>query len=286
MTDDTPTLAELEQQLADGPGPEQACAVLEAMVGQLRTTGSGSPAPLARALHRLGHARIQCGRQDTAARLWQEAAALLADGPLDPPTAQLRLDTLIDQGGLRCAERDGAAAQAPLQEAIALMQGRPGRRLVWTMNLLAQAYALSGRKPEALATLRQAEPTAQALARQTAAPQDEAAWALLLNNIGRAELAAGEAEAACDTLARCLAVTRGLIEESGTANDLTLHSAASNKYGKALERTGQLDAALPHYTETVDIMRKLVTGGRRDLAHDLEHVEADLDRLRGKLGGR
>ena len=278
------SLSAIEDELVQAPAPDRAAELLEAMVAHLRRTGSGSPAPLAKALHRLGHARIQCAQQGAAQALWEEAAALLAGGPLDAAGALTRVDALIDLGGLSCAGRDGTAAEPPLHEAIKALRGQPSARLVWAMNLLAQAYTLSGRKPLALATLREAEPIAQALARETRTPQDAATWALLLNNIGRAELAAGEAEAACATLESCLTVTRELIEQSGTSSDLTLHSAVSNKYGKALERTGQLDAALPYYTETVDIMRALVHGGRDDLAHDLEHVEADLDRLRGKLG--
>ena len=282
------TLRALDDELSAGPDAERACALLEAAVGPHRSTGSGSPAPLAHALHRLGHARIQAGRQASARGLWQEAAALLADGLLDPAARLTRLDALIDLGGLCCAERDAIAAEAPLLEAIGLLRQdrRPTSRLVWALNLLAQAYTQAGRKPEALATLRRAEPEAQAIARETRSPRDTAAWALLLNNIGRAELAAGQPEVACATLAECLTVTRALIERSTADSDLTLHSAVSNKYGKALERTGRFDAALPCYTETVDIMRRLVSGGRDDLAHDLEHVEADLDRLRAKLDGR
>jgi tetratricopeptide (TPR) repeat protein len=269
--------------LAREPTIQQVEAALEAIVGLHRA--GAALMPLATALRKLGHVRLQQGNAPAALEAWQEASNLLRAIPLDPAAAAMFVDALIDLGGLLCAAQRGEAAEAPLLEVTAILRGeaRATGQFAWALNLLAASRQLTGRAEDALAALYEAEAVAQAIARESQSPRDAASWALILNNIGRAEIAVGRPQDACRTLETCLAVTRELVQADGSPNDLTLHSAVSNRYGRALEQIGRQAAALPYYSEAVEIMRALVSGGRQDLAEDLADVEADLTRLHGTL---
>ena len=279
------TLAELEEALAQRPAPPDACDLMEAVVSHHRATASGSSVPLARALHGLGHMRLQNQQEQAALAAWDHACDLLNSPQQEVAGANLNIDVLIDKGGLLCAMQDGSAAEAPLLEATALLKaaGAATPRFVWAYNLLATAYQLTERPEDGLAALRQSEQAARMLAKATRADRDAANLALILNNIGRAQITLGRVQEACYTLLECLEVTRSLIEDGNNQHHLILHSAVSNRYGCALEQTGQLDAALPYQAEAAGIMRQLVSSGRGELADDLHQVEADLGRVRTKL---
>jgi len=276
------TIAELEAALARAASAEQAEAALRAIVALRR---SGTAAPLAGALHQFGHVQARQGKMPDAIDAWREASDLLRDMSFDKSATESFVEILIDLGGLHCAMQSGDAAEMTLLEAIAILRAENSAtaRFTWALNLLAAARRLMGRNEDALIVLYEAETVARTVAHASRAATDAANWALILNNIGREELTAGRPANARDTLERCLAVTRELVQTSGSQNDLTLHAAASNRYGHALEELGQPAEALPCYAETVEIMRSLVGGGRQDLADDLADVEADLARLRQTL---
>jgi tetratricopeptide (TPR) repeat protein len=246
--------------------------------------------PLARALYHLGHAGL-ARREDAQAEAaeaiaaWQEAASLLRPVMRAPADQDLFIELLIHLGGLLCCEQSGRMAAEPLEEAADILHaaGDATPRFVWTLNLLAAARQMQGHTEAALAVLIEAESTARAVARASRTAEDAAGWAMVLNNLGRAELALGRPRSARRTLEACGAVTRELVAARGAPDDRTLHAAVTNRHGHALEQTGEKAAALACHGEAVAIMRALVGAGRVDLAEDLAGVEADWARLEAAM---
>ena len=258
---------------------------LEAIVASHRSSSPGSSLALTNALRQLGNGHLQARSERAALDAWAEAAAVLRAQSPDAGIRQAHTDILIDVGALYCSLREGGSALPFLLEAAALIRAEEQStvRRVWALNLLATAYLLTKQRKDGLAALREAEIEAHAVAQQSQSSRDVGTWALILNNIARVELTLARPQDACATLERCLHITRPLIDHSPDANNLMLHSATINKYGRALERTGKLAAALPLYRDASDILHGLVADGRDDLVPELHEVQADCKRLERKL---
>jgi tetratricopeptide (TPR) repeat protein len=206
-------------------------------------------------------ARIQAlHAKDQDAEALAACEALAASLGKDAPEAE-RADVLWQLADLRSHAEDHAGALAAYGEALPLLD-RLGRRRegAITANNVAYHHAVSGRRPEALAALRDARERYRGLAKQ---PYLLRAYV----NLGYWHLEWGElAEAESDF--------RAATQQARAWGDAGELGTCLCYLGRTLARAGRPDRALLAYTEAVPLLRKAGRPMGEEAAAELRALSA------------
>jgi tetratricopeptide (TPR) repeat protein len=193
----------------------------------------------------------------------------------------------IQLGFLLCSLSDPEAASRHLSEAVDRLRSTnvDDRTFVAALNGEASAFAMLGKHADAIESLQQAATIAERISTGSRAAPDAAQWAMLLNNLGRALLEAGDISSSRSAMLRCIAVTQELVRFADTDDSRNLHAAATCRLGSVHEAAGDFAAAESCYVESVADMRHLVEERKlSQFAGDYSHVTERLARLRAQRG--
>lgn len=271
------------------PSPAETLLQLPDAIQRLRKRDIADPevrSALTDALQELASAQLMAGQLPEAKGNLLEALELLHSHgrPGDRSAMAQRAGIQIKLGYVFCSLEDGATALSHFAQAIDYFRDQPDdqRAVIAALNGQATAHGLMNSQDRAIECLEQAQGIAERIAKVSQSAMDAEQWAMLLNNLGRAQLAVGDFPSATTAMMRCVGITQELRRFEDSHARRNLHAAVTCRLGNVHEAAGRLAEARACYRESVGDMRHLVEElGLRQFAHDYAHAVKCLQRLEG-----
>ena len=273
--------------MTEKPLPPGILLQLEQRVRHLRGGTTDAPegkAALADALEQLAGVRLSLGQLLEAKQNLLEAVTLVRPSTIldDGPAKAQLADLQIKLGYLFCSLEEPSSALDQFYGAICYFENSRDnlRGLAAALNGQASAYGMFENHIAAIECLRKAAVIIEGIATSSRSPGDTAQWAMLLNNLGRAQLAAKDVPSAMKVMQHCATITQELVGASENHEHRNMHAAVTCRLGSVYEAAGRAAEAEACYRQSVNDMRHLVEDlGMRQFAHDYAYALECLKRL-------